>query len=145
VTETCELHEGDAIVDVYVLRACASGDLHPSVFGVRVRLVTDRLEPRVVGLVLQSEKRSVDLEPAYVCSCGAFALAGEGAVTVDDLATTTGAVRFIDVVTIGSPSESPLIARVLRCHPCEPVRCHPCRRVDLSPILPDFTRSQCSR
>jgi hypothetical protein len=62
--------------------------------------MTDRLEPRTVGLVLESGKRSVDLEAAYICPCGAFSLGHEGAVTIDDLATATGAVRFIDLATI---------------------------------------------
>jgi hypothetical protein len=81
-----------------VLRACQVGDLDPCVFGAHIRLVTDRLEPRTVGLVLESGKRSADLAPTYVCTCGAIVLGGEGAIVIEDLATVTGAVRFVDVV-----------------------------------------------
>ena len=81
-----------------VLRACRDGELDPFVFGARIRLVTNRLEPRTIGLVLESGKRSADLLPAYVCECGAFALGHEGGVSIEDLATATGAVRFVDVV-----------------------------------------------
>lgn len=81
-----------------VLRACASGDLHQCAFGMRLRLRTDRLEPRTVGLVLTSGQRSADLEPVYVCPCGGFALGGRDAVTIDDVSTVTGATKFVDVV-----------------------------------------------
>lgn len=81
-----------------VLRACATGDLNQCAFGMRLRLVTDRHEPRTVGLVLSSGRRSVDLNPVYVCTCGAFALGTRSAVAIDDVSTANGATRFVDVL-----------------------------------------------
>lgn len=83
-----------------VLRACAANELHPCVFGMSVRLGTDRLEPRDVRLVLESAKRSVDLDPVYACPCGAFALGTRNAVLVEDIATSTGAAKMTAALAI---------------------------------------------
>lgn len=111
-----------------VLRACASGELHPSVFGTRVRLVTDRLEPRVVGIVLESGRRSVDFEPAYICTCGAFALGRENGVTVEDLASATGAGQ---VRRSRCRRDAAASLRIARCK-----RCPPPHRLDRAPRGP---------
>lgn len=81
-----------------VLRACSSRELHPCAFGAHVDLVTDRLEPRQVGLTLRSGERSLDLAPAYACPCGALVLGREGSVDIDDLATTTGVATHVEVL-----------------------------------------------
>jgi hypothetical protein len=39
------------------------------------------------------------MAPVHVCLCGAFTLGQEGAITVADLATATGAIKFVDLVT----------------------------------------------
>jgi hypothetical protein len=51
-----------------------------------------------VGLVLSSGRRSVDLEPVYVCPCGGFALGRREAISIADVSTVTGAGKFSDVV-----------------------------------------------
>lgn len=81
-----------------VLRSCASRELPVCAFGAHVDLVVDRHEPRAVGLILRSGERSLDLEPAFVCPCGAMALGRDGVMTIDDLAGTTGAARYVDVL-----------------------------------------------
>lgn len=83
-----------------VLRACASGDLHQSAVGMRLRLKTDRHEPRTVGVVLISGQRSVDLEPVYVCPCGGLALGPRDAIAIDDVSTVTGAAKLVDVLVV---------------------------------------------
>jgi hypothetical protein len=81
-----------------VLRACAAGELHQSAFGFRVVLTTHRLEPRNVGVVLSSGRRSTAVGSVYVCPCGAFVLGERDSVVVDDLATANGASRFLELL-----------------------------------------------
>ena len=83
-----------------VLRACTTGELNPCAFGMRVCLRRDRHEPRTVGLILNSGKRSSDLEPVYVCPCGAFALGDPGSLVIDDISTTTGAATCVDRLAV---------------------------------------------
>lgn len=87
-----------------VLRACSSGELHPCVFGMRVCLRRDRHEPRNLGLALNSGRRSVDLKPVYVCTCGAFVLGEPGTIVIDDISTITGAATCVDGL-VGSMRE----------------------------------------
>jgi|HubBroStandDraft_1064217.scaffolds.fasta_scaffold151553_2 hypothetical protein len=79
-----------------VLRACVAGDLHWCVFGMHVCLKRDRHEPRNVGLVLNSGRRSLDIQPVYICSCGAFVLGEPSARIIDDISTETGAAVGVD-------------------------------------------------
>lgn len=83
-----------------VLRACASRELNPCAFGAHVDLVTDRLEPRTVALILRSGEHSLDLTPAYACPCGAMVLGREGAAIIDDLATATGAASHVEMLVV---------------------------------------------
>lgn len=94
-----------------VLRACAAGELNQSAFGIRLRLTTDRHEPRTVGLVLSSGRRSIDLDPMYVCICGAFALGKRGAVAIDDVSTANGATRFVDLLVIAMRQVRPELVK----------------------------------
>jgi hypothetical protein len=71
---------------------------------MRVYLRRDRHEPRHLGLVLSSGRRSTDLEPIYICPCGAFALGATEAVAIDDISTATGAARCVDGL-VGSMRE----------------------------------------
>lgn len=93
-----------------VLRACASGDLNQCAFGMRLRLTTDRHEPRTVGLVLSSGRRSLDLDPVYVCTCGGFVLGARSAVAIDDVSTANGATRFVDVLLVAMRQVRPELA-----------------------------------
>lgn len=93
-----------------VLRACATGELNQSAFGMRLRLTTDRHEPRTVSLVLSSGRRSVDLDPVYVCTCGGFVLGTRNAVAIDDVSTTNGATRFVDVLLVAMRRVRPELA-----------------------------------
>lgn len=79
-----------------VLRSCTTGELDPCAFSMRVCLRRDRHEPRTVGLILNSGRRSVDLEPVYACLCGAFAVGQPGSLVIDDISTATGAATFVD-------------------------------------------------
>lgn len=81
-----------------VLRACAAGELHQAAFGLRVMLTTHRLEPRNVGVVLSSGRRSTPLGSVYLCPCGAFVLGARESVVVDDFTTANGASRLLDVL-----------------------------------------------
>jgi len=97
-----------------VLRACAAGDLDPCVFGMRVSLHRDRHETRNVGLVLTSGPRSHDLEPAYVCPCGAFALGEPGSLLIEDISTATGADGLVGSMRKLRVELAPAPASVLR-------------------------------
>jgi len=79
-----------------VLRACATGDLHACSFGMRICLRRDRHEPRHVGLVLNSGRRSLDIKPVYVCPCGALVLGEPNERVIDDISTETGAALCVD-------------------------------------------------
>lgn len=93
-----------------VLRACATGDLNQCAFGMRLRLTTDRHEPRTVGLVLSSGRRSVDLDPVYVCTCGALVLGTRSAVAIDDVSTMNGGARLVDVLLVAMRHVRPELA-----------------------------------
>jgi len=86
------------------------------VLGVRIAFITDRHEPRTVRLVLESGKRSFDLPPVYVCPCGALALGGDGTMQVDDLATTTGAAYFVDLLVGALRSVRPELTTAAEAH-----------------------------
>jgi hypothetical protein len=79
-----------------VLRASVSGDLHWCVFGMRVCLKRDRHEPRNVGLALNSGRRSLDIQPVYICPCGAFVLGEPSERIIDNISTETGAAVCLD-------------------------------------------------
>ncbi len=101
-----------------VLRAYATGDLHPSSFSTRVVLTTDRFEPRTIALHLEGGKRTVQLLPAFICPCGAIAYGGgeSSSVIIDDLATSTGASKFIDILVTSMKQLRPELQTALDAH-----------------------------
>jgi hypothetical protein len=79
-----------------VIRACAAGEIHQCAFGMRIILKRDRHEPRNLGLEINSGRRTIDIDPVYVCTCGAFVLGTRDQVIIDDIASITGAANFVD-------------------------------------------------
>lgn len=93
-----------------VLRACASGEIHQCAFGLQLRLTTDRHEPRTVGLVLSSGRRSVELGSIYVCTCGGFVLGARSAAAIDDVSTANGATKFVEALLVAMRQVRPELA-----------------------------------
>ena len=93
-----------------LLRACSAGRLDQSAFGIHVKLVARKSDPRQVTLALRSGHKTLALPDAYLCPCGAFALGVQDDLKIDDLSTLTGGRRATEVLLDGMRQLRPVLS-----------------------------------